>query len=50
MDKDALLQVLDRKEFINKCRYYYTTYALYLSDYKPYNGFADFLSKHPLDQ
>lgn len=37
---------LDRDELIKECTFYFTTYKHYLSDFKSYNGFEDYLKKH----
>ena len=37
---------LDRRELISDCKLYYTSYKSYLTVYKDYNGFADYLEQH----
>ncbi|MGN6399124.1 MAG: hypothetical protein ACTHMD_01645 [Flavisolibacter sp.] len=34
---------LDRQELVDKCKFYYSAYKEYLTIYKNYHGFADFL-------
>ncbi|MFL5742597.1 MAG: hypothetical protein ACJ75B_20405 [Flavisolibacter sp.] len=37
---------VDRQELIKNCKLYYNSYKSYLSVYKSYNGFADYLEQH----
>ena len=37
---------LDRQELISNCKLYYNSYKSYLTVYKNYNGFADYLERH----
>jgi hypothetical protein len=45
---EALCEKLcvDRKEFIDECRFYYVAYEDYLSVVREYDGFKDYLKKH----
>jgi len=38
-------QQVDHSDLINEARYYYQTYKTYLSVYKQYNGFKDYLAQ-----